>query len=56
MALFLPGQPVSTGQSTARFGSGTYLRDGVTRASLLGEIENKDGVRERTQRSNALST
>ncbi|KAF9512397.1 hypothetical protein BS47DRAFT_1297755 [Hydnum rufescens UP504] len=44
MAPFLPGQPLPTGQSDARFGSGTYLRDGVVRASLLGEIEHKDGV------------
>lgn len=47
-SVFVPGQPVpsSTGKGpTSKYGVGTYERDGVVRASLVGLLENNSGVR-----------
>jgi len=46
--ILLPGQPVPSisGQGPApKYGAGTFERDNVIRASLVGSLENKDGVR-----------
>lgn len=47
----LPGQPVPSisGQGPApKYGAGTFQRDDVVRASLVGILENKGGVRARS--------
>jgi hypothetical protein len=46
--ILLPGQPVPpvSGQGPApKYGAGTFERDNVIRASLVGSLENKGGVR-----------
>lgn len=46
--ILVPGQPVpaSVGKGpTSKYGAGTYERDGVVRASLVGSLENTSGVR-----------
>lgn len=50
--ILVPGQPVlgavNTKGPALKYGAGTYERDGVVRASLVGSLENKSGVRGRT--------
>jgi len=49
--ILLPGQPVPpiSGQGPApKYGAGTFERDNVIRASLVGSLENKGGVRSRS--------
>lgn len=47
--ILVPGQPVLSAVNAKgpalKYGAGTYERDGVVRASLVGSLENKSGVR-----------
>lgn len=46
-SLLLPGQPIPLAPgagASAQHGAGTYTRDGVLRASLVGQVENIGGV------------
>jgi exosome complex RNA-binding protein Rrp4 len=45
--VLLPGQPVPAPPKgpTPKYGAGLYERDGVVRASLVGSLENDQGVR-----------
>lgn len=52
VTILVPGQPVQSALNSAtkgpalKYGAGTYEREGVVRASLVGSLENKSGVRE----------
>ncbi len=46
MSLLLPGQPLPSSGSSATFqyGPGTYVKYGIARSSVVGEVEKTGGV------------